>query len=572
MQRMDVKRAILYGRTVRHLSWRQVGWRVWNRARKRLGLDARGTGPQAASAFSKDALGQLRHYADVWARHGAPNAGALAALHRGEITFLNRTVNASVGAPWDGHSSTPGAPPLPRLWLYHLHAFDHVVELCLHARNETSRELVLGWISDWIAANPVGGDIAWDAYPLSCRLMNWSLAAATLGVDSEAMRRSMLWQAQYLMEHLERDIEGNHLVKNAAALWVAGRVLGANHLHSHLLDEQLREQLLADGGHYERTPRYHLQVLQDCMLCLAVTAEPPPFLNEAVRRMLEFLAAVCHEDGQVALFGDTTQDEPSGETVLRVGAELLGIPKPQPPQDQFALTASGIFGLTALDGGSRLLVKAGPPGAPRQPAHAHGDALSFELSAGGVRVVVDTGVHGYAESPWRAYCRSTAAHNTVVVNGREQLEAWDVFRVARRYTMLHASVGKDAAGRPSFRGAYRAYQGHVHERTIVWREEGFWLVVDRVTERGPLSARSFLRLLPDADVRVAGFGGSVVEGTGLYFPRFGEEARVRKVELDILGKDTVTCGWGLFLAGATMISPDTLAELAESVLAEMESS
>src|SRR5690606_3223286 len=72
---------------------------------------------------------------------------------------------------------------------------------------------------------------------------------------------------------LERRIEwhllGNHLFANAKALFIAGlyfqgpeanrwRAKGAS-----ILSRELREQILEDGGQFERTPMYHLLALED---------------------------------------------------------------------------------------------------------------------------------------------------------------------------------------------------------------------------------------------------------------------------------------------------------------------
>src|SRR5690606_2555175 len=75
--------------------------------------------------------------------------------------------------------------------------------------------------------------------------------------------------------------------------------------------------------------------------------------------------------------------------------------------------------------------------------HAHCDLLSFELDLAGLPFAVDAGVSGYADAPLREFVRSTRAHNTVVIGGREQSEIWGVYRVARMAEVMRAgaSVG-----------------------------------------------------------------------------------------------------------------------------------
>ena len=70
----------------------------------------------------------------------------------------------------------------------------------------------------------------------------------------------------------------------------------------------------------------------------------------------------------------------------------------------------------------RLVADAGPLGYLAIAAHGHADALAFTLSVGGKPILVDPGTFSYSSQPWRRYFRSTAAHNTVVVDDRDQSE------------------------------------------------------------------------------------------------------------------------------------------------------
>ena len=76
------------------------------------------------------------------------------------------------------------------------------------------------------------------------------------------------------------------------------------------------------------------------------------------------------------------------------------------------------FGARTADG-HYLVCDAAPIGPDYLPGHAHGDLLSFELSLGGHRVFVDSGVESYEADELRRYCRSTRAHNTVELDGAD---------------------------------------------------------------------------------------------------------------------------------------------------------
>jgi len=91
---------------------------------------------------------------------------------------------------------------------------------------------------------------------------------------------------------------------------------------------------------------------------------------------------------------------------------------------------------------SFLIFDCGPLGPDYQPGHGHSDVLSYELTLQGQRVIVDTGVSSYEQGPERYYERSTAAHNTVRVDGLEQAEIWGGFRVGRRPAVSSIHCGE----------------------------------------------------------------------------------------------------------------------------------
>ncbi len=117
---------------------------------------------------------------------------------------------------------------------------------------------------------------------------------------------------------------------------------------------------------------------------------------------------------------------------------------------------------------SALIFDCGPLGPDYQPGHGHCDVLSYELSLHGQRVVVDTGVSTYEPGPERSYERSTAAHNTLRIDGEEQAEIWASFRVGRRPRVGQIRGGSNGGFR-FLSGEHDAYRrlGVVHARTIL---------------------------------------------------------------------------------------------------------
>jgi hypothetical protein len=133
------------------------------------------------------------------------------------------------------------------------------------------------------------------------------------------------------------------------------------------------------------------------------------------------------------------------------------------------------------------------------PAHAHCDALSFEWSLDGERIVVDTGVDRYEAGPERDFQRSTAAHSTLRAGGREQGEPFGSFRLGRRPRVEGARTADGGV-----RGTHDGFGPEsIHERTIHHPGPACLIWTDRVLGGEELPVEVRLGLAPGADVTLA---------------------------------------------------------------------
>jgi uncharacterized heparinase superfamily protein len=320
-------------------------------------------------------------------------------------------------------------------------------------------------------------------------------------------------QIEFLHRHLEHHLLANHLLKNIKALVIGGLFFENKDWLSegeYLLWREFEEQVLPDGGHYERSPMYHAQVLADFLECytllVAFGRQPRSENTEArLRAMASFLKALSYTDGSIALFNDSANAAAASsrsllESARRVVGWLQECPTTNFPQ-------SGYYLWESPDGQEKMIVDAGTPSVEYNSAHAHCDLLSYELRLEGKPFIVDTGVHGYGGDRFREYCRSTRAHNTVVFDGREQSEVWGTFRMARRAEPLAAEASGDEQTW-NFRASFLRYDsGVTHERRIHRGAGGDWTVAD-IARQGEVSkAVSFIHLHPDVDARRAGRTG-----------------------------------------------------------------
>jgi len=392
---------------------------------------------------------------------------------QGTFQFLNREASFSSGIQWTERSRD-------RLWTYNLHYFDYLL-----AANGINADTAGDLIKDWVACNPAGTPDAWDPFPISLRIVNWlKYASLPNGRLSEAAVASMRDQCCWLERFLEYHLLGNHLFKNGKALVFAGLAFNGRDatrwlaIGKRIVETQVAEQILADGGHFERSPMYHSMIFEDVLDLLNILPRGDRWvglrkrLSDAADRMAAFLDFMTHPDGRIALFNDAAFTiEASPEQLLAYYQRVTGkIFKPQ-RTGLVALTDSGYFVL-APKKNDRMIIDCGAVGPDYQPGHSHCDTLSFELSLNGRRVVVDSGCRQYEDGEIRQYNRGNRGHNTLTIDGQNQSEAWGAHRCARRAYPIDPRLFKGENGSLIFEGAhdgYRRLKGQpIHRRRVQW--------------------------------------------------------------------------------------------------------
>ena len=264
--------------------------------------------------------------------------------------------------------------------------------------------------------------------------------------------------------------------------------------------EQLAEQVLGDGSHFERSPTYHIHVMED-VLSLAILLEAAEVVEElksAWLRMASYLVWLRHPDGFVPLLNDGGMHalcEP--DRMLALGGRLGLEFDASPP------TGGRLFpdaGLVVWRGDPwSVFFDVGEMGADHVPGHGHADTLAFECSFRGHRLFVDPGTFGYDDDERRRYDRSTAAHNTVCIDGADSSEVWHVFRVGRRArpTDVRAVFAERGCDATAAHTGYAHLTGRpIHRRRIVPTADGVLTVVDTLEGRGEHRVSTGLLLDP----------------------------------------------------------------------------
>jgi uncharacterized heparinase superfamily protein len=419
------------------------------------------------------------------------------------------------GADWE-HADWEQAGA-PALWRFHLHYWDWAWRLA----TEPDRADVRAWFAamwqSWHAQVAAGRGDAWLPYPAALRAWTYCGLHRDLvagGQIEASFIADLSAHAGFLRRNVESDVGGNHLIKNLKALAGLAVFFGDARRLGQALDQlasQLAVQVLPDGGHYERAPAYHCQVLADLVdvaeLVRCTGETPAPELLDAIDRMRYWLRCVLAQDGEVPLLNDGYPVDPELIAALRPGLP--------PAEPLLVLPDTGL--VRAAAGRWRLLADVGAPCPDELPAHAHADTLNCLVQVGGVPLLVDTGTSTYAPGLVRSYERSTAAHNTLEVDGTDSTEVWGAFRAARRAQVTELATSIAHGGvliAEAVHDGYRRLPGRpVHRRRWLLTEAGLQ-VEDHVTGRGRHALVLRWHLAPGSELQLTGAGAMVTTRAG----------------------------------------------------------
>jgi uncharacterized heparinase superfamily protein len=524
-----LQRGALYARTLTHLHPMQVAFRplhvVRTQALKRLRPLAAVVAGHPVASIRGPVLALEGNLSPSLVGVDAELLRAREAL-AGGVTLVGQRVTIS---PPQTDFVLAQAPKLVR---YQLNYLGTVRALSVAARTdgfesrEAAARLAIAHLREFIERVLPGAGDAWEPYPVAMRILNVIVARELLRPVAaeddvrfldEAVPKSLAQHARWLTASLELHLLGNHLFTDGAALFVAGCALSASEseawrsLGATIIGRSLATDVLSDGGHAERSPMYAAIYLDQLELVIAAAkasgVAPPAGALRAAEMLGRQLQTIAHPDGEIPLFGDAVFDEAptprdlagplgAGESLRRSLFGSLSSALAEAPADGLVtFPETGLAVVRAAD--SMLAIDAGPLGAFDQPGHAHSDALTYELSWSGQRLVSDAGAGHYEADAIRAYFRGPLAHSSISVDGQGPDELWGAFRAARRATVSPV-IATTHGTLHAIRGSVRSVWGWNHERLFLFAPDQFLAVFDRVTgARGEVV--SHVHLAPEID-------------------------------------------------------------------------
>jgi uncharacterized heparinase superfamily protein len=396
-----------------------------------------------------------------------------------------------------------------KLWTYNLNYFDFLNQ----SKNNIEEKLEL--IRDFIEKLD-SNSTAIEPYTIALRGINWIkfLSKHEFEISDQGLldkvNSSLYAQYQILLNNLEYHLLGNHLLEDGFSI-----LFGAFHYNdkklfrkaNQIIIEELREQILEDGGHFELSPMYHQIILDRLLDCINLLQNNQKFdgqenlvsaMKDKANKMLEWLNAMTFANGEIPLFNDSTSEiAPSTGQInkyvdrLKIGHKTLNI----------KLSASGYRSFN--NSKYECYIDVGQIGPNYQPGHAHADTFNFVLNVKNVPFIVDTGISTYNPGKNRLNERSTSSHNTVTISDKNSSQVWSSFRVARR--------AKVEITRDDHNNVTAQHSGYQHLNAIHLREWNFIENEIQISDRlkGKNSdGKAYLILAPSTKPKL---NGSIIE-------------------------------------------------------------
>lgn len=393
-------------RTIIHLKPKQVVFQIKNRLMKVRYTDK----------IAKSAITECRTVSFIFKYDSCKNY---------EFSFLNIT---DIFRSWNNTSHG-------MLWAYNLNYMDWLQQ------KDISFEEGCRWIDQFIEELS-NNHIGLDPYPIALRGINWIKFISEYWriIEYNRLQRwnnSLYSQYVLLTKKIEYHLMGNHLLEDAFSLFIASlyfRKANWYRKYSNLLKKELEEQILPDGAHYEQSPMYHCILLDRLLDCYNFSfhnirfesqAEFNSFLQKKIIEMLGHMESITYRDGSIPLLNDSAYDIAPSPAMLKDYAQRLGLAWKAIPMRQCGYRKLNLKQI-------EVIIDVGNITASYQPGHTHADIFNYEMRISGNPFVVDTGISTYEKNSRRQYERSSAAHNCVVVSGKNSSEVWGGFRVGKR--------------------------------------------------------------------------------------------------------------------------------------------
>ena len=338
------------------------------------------------------------------------------------------------------------------LWKFNLNYHNFLLEI-IDNRDLLKKDkvkIIQSIISSWIEDNDFSqiefDPDNWNSYVVSNRIIAWIKIYSTFEKDFDSdfkldMIKSLQFHSNFLSKNFEYHLRGNHLLENAFALLFSAYFFNNKNLYyqsSQVLTNELHEQILIDGGHFELSPMYHQHILKRMLDTIRLIQDNEIFDSSLIKlienkssNMLSWLENLAFKNDDLPQVNDSSSRIYPSLNELKKYSEQINLKK-----SNLKLSDSGYR--KYVTNNYECLIDVGKIGPDYILGHSHNDIFSFILYVHNEPFIIDRGISTYNQSQLRLEEKSTSSHNTVMIAGNEQNEIWSNFRVARRtYPKIH---------------------------------------------------------------------------------------------------------------------------------------
>lgn len=429
-------------------------------------------------------------------------------------------------------------------YVWELSRFYHLPILAINSVQNHDKELankIQNQLKEWINQNPYLMTINWKSgIEIGIRLINWSISISILnkkGYLNESFkniyRKSVFEHAYYLKFHLSKySSANNHLIAELVGLMFAGHHLG-NKIGDKWFDyaynelaKQIDNQFMSDGGNREQAIHYHTLTLDLYQVAYKLLQNRGEKISENLSERIEiagdFLENYFKHLGANIEFGDSDssfvlynpfdKDFDHYESVITTSSiefsdkrtiltknkridfrnQLFYSNKKLNKINYKQLKGEKSFSYKYLEDSGYFFIKnkktkvvfdVGFLGMGKMAAHGHADALHVSLSMNNQPILVDPGTYQYHRKyeKWRNYFRSTAAHNTITINGMSQAELLGRMNWGKRYNVNIEEVydSNDKFIAVASHDGYKSQKTDVfHRRRVIVNKESDVINID----------------------------------------------------------------------------------------------
>jgi len=400
-------------------------------------------------------------------------------------------------------------------------------------------------IVSFVEQNPHGKGVHWNSgQEIVIRLMAWVFGLRVLLRTSEetaslplTIARSVFEGALHVERHLEyahKAVYNNHLLSEALGLYLAAQLWPETPEAARwqkqglaILESEAERQCYPDGGYILQSHNYHRVAMQTYLwawsLYRAGGQEPPDAWRRAMERSLDFLLAQQNlADGRLPNYGandgalpavlstcDYSDFRPTlqalsvatrgeriyepgpwdEETAWLLGPKALDVPMRPPTQKSVSFAHTGYHVLRGRDTANFATFRCGTI----LDRFSQIDMLHLDVWWRGLNVLVDGGSYLYnGPEEWHGHFLRTGSHNTVEVDGRDQMLHYRRFKNLywTQAKLLQFEETNDYALCGGEHYGYRRYTGQcMHRRSVLFVKDDLWVVVDRILGSGTHGAR-----------------------------------------------------------------------------------